>query len=96
MELHMKYRMPITLTGTACVIAVMLAGCVYEPAPAPIAYRPPPPHVIVQRPPPPPIIVEAPPPPPPEHPYWVWERGHWTWNGYNWVWVHGHYVERLS
>jgi hypothetical protein len=81
----MKYRKPITLTGTACVISIMLAGCVYEPVPAPVAYRPPPP-----------IIVEAPPPPPPEHPYWVWERGHWTWNGYNWVWVHGHYVERLS
>ena len=72
----------------------MLAGCVYEPPPPPprVVYR----QAPAVRPPPPPIIVEAPPPPPREHPYWVFERGHWRWDGYRWVWIRGHYVERLG
>lgn len=46
--------------------------------------------------PPPPA---APPPPryevvPPHHRHgWVWEPGHWHWNGVRYAWIEGHYVE---
>lgn len=35
-----------------------------------------------------------PPPPPPPGPRYVWEPGHWHWNGLAYVWVRGHYVIR--
>ena len=65
----------------ASAVAVVLAGCVVQPAvSAPNPY-----------PPPPPLQAEVIPPP---HPHWVWEPGHWYWNGRAYAWIGGHYVER--
>ncbi len=43
------------------------------------------------------VVVDAPPPaprhepvPPARHGY-VWEAGHWRWNGHRYVWVPGHW-----
>jgi hypothetical protein len=38
---------------------------------------------------------EGPPPPPPGERY-VWQPGHWHWNGRDWVWIRGHYVVRAA
>ena len=32
--------------------------------------------------------------PPPPGARFIWEPGHWHWNGVQYVWVGGHYVER--
>ncbi|MBV9106871.1 MAG: YXWGXW repeat-containing protein [Verrucomicrobia bacterium] len=39
---------------------------------------------------PPPVRVETA-PPPPGH-YYVWDPGHWKWDGRRYVWVPGHYI----
>ena len=50
-------------------------------------------EVVVPTPPPAPIAEVVPAPPgPPE--MWVWQRGHWRWNGREYVWQRGRYVER--
>ncbi len=52
---------------------------------------------VAQPPPPagpPPIQYEAVPPPPGER--YVWEPGHWHWNGVQYVWFRGHYVIRQA
>jgi hypothetical protein len=41
--------------------------------------------------PPPPY---EPPPPPPPGPTYIWQPGHWRWNGYRYVWFPGRYVVR--
>jgi hypothetical protein len=41
---------------------------------------------------PPPPQTEVPPPAP--SPSYVWEPGHWLWNGIQYVWQSGRYVER--
>jgi len=52
-------------------------------------------QVIVQYPPIPGPMREGPPPPPPGPPgRFVWERGHWHWNGRGYVWLAGHWIER--
>jgi len=50
---------------------------------------------------PPPITVPTPPPapqpefpPPPPSPTYVWQPGHWSWNGAQYFWEPGKYVER--
>jgi hypothetical protein len=50
---------------------------------------------------PPPITVPTPPPapqpefpPPPPSPTYVWQSGHWSWNGVQYFWEPGKYVER--
>lgn len=35
-------------------------------------------------------------PPPAPSPTYVWQPGHWWWNGVQYVWAAGNYVERLS
>ncbi len=42
-------------------------------------------------PPVPPPQFERPPPPPPG-PRYVWQPGHWRWNGYRYVWFQGSYI----
>ena len=47
------------------------------------------------------VIVKVPPPavrvetipPPPDRDY-VWDPGHWRWDGHGYVWVPGHYVHK--
>jgi hypothetical protein len=41
----------------------------------------------------PPPRFEPPPPPPPGARY-VWQPGHWRWNGNNYVWFPGGYIPR--
>ncbi len=49
--------------------------------------------IIIGQPPPPPRVEVIPPPPP--HPeYFVWDEGHWRWDGARHVWFPGHY-ERI-
>jgi len=43
----------------------------------------------------PPPQAEGPPPPPPDRRY-VWEPGHWHWDGVGWEWHRGHYVIRRA
>jgi hypothetical protein len=50
--------------------------------------QPPPPGA------PPPPQYEAVPPPPGER--YVWEPGHWHWDGVRYFWVRGHYVIRQA
>jgi hypothetical protein len=37
------------------------------------------------------LRFEGPPPPPPG-PRFVWEPGHWQWDGYRYAWIGGHYI----
>ncbi len=52
------------------------------------------------QPPYPPIpgLRHEPPPPPPPGPShrFLWEPGHWQWNGVQYVWVPGRYIERRA
>ncbi len=43
----------------------------------------------------PPNEAEGPPPPPPG-PRYVWQPGHWHWNGMAYVWIRGHYLIRQA
>jgi hypothetical protein len=54
---------------------------------APALAQPPMPYGPV-----PPPRYEAVPPPPGDR--YVWEPGHWHWNGAQYVWIGGHYVIR--
>ena len=64
-----------------------LAGMAGLTSPALAQYPPPPPG-------PPPLRYEAVPPPRPGA--YVWEPGHWHWNGVQYVWVEGRYIPRHS
>jgi WXXGXW repeat (2 copies) len=46
-------------------------------------------EVVIRTAPPNPIVETVPPPP---GRYYVWDPGHWRWNGNRYVWVRGHYV----
>ena len=69
------------------------AGCVVA---APVPVRQPSAVVVAQPPPPPPRAAEYVPPPPPAAPgvVYVWQPGHWRWNGHEYVWHEGQYAER--
>jgi WXXGXW repeat (2 copies) len=43
-------------------------------------------------PPPPGLHAERVPPRPGSR--YIWQPGHWVWNGYSYAWVRGHYVVR--
>lgn len=49
--------------------------------------------VQVSRPPPPPPREEVPPPPGPSEVF-VWQSGHWRWNGRDYYWQPGHWQRR--
>ena len=55
------------------------------------AYPPTAPALVAPAPPPGP---EAEIPPPAPSPSYVWEPGHWSWNGVQYFWEPGRYVER--
>jgi hypothetical protein len=51
-------------------------------------------EVVVARP-PPPLRAEPPPPAPPGDPaIFVWQPGHWRWDGHEYQWHPGHYEKR--
>ena len=62
----------------------LLAGAIGQ-----VRAQPPPPYPYPPVPPP----RYEPVPPPPGGAY-VWEPGHWHWNGFRYVWAGGHYVVR--
>ena len=73
--------------------AIVLAQAL-PPAPPPAIVTTPAPGttvVIAPNAPPPP---EAETPPPPPSPSYVWEPGHWTWNGAQFSWDGGKYIEK--
>jgi WXXGXW repeat (2 copies) len=51
-------------------------------------------EVVVARPPPPPRPEPPPPPPPGDPAIFVWQPGHWKWNGHDYAWHPGHYEKR--
>ncbi len=77
----------------ASLMFVVLAttGCVVEQPRPP---GPPPQAIVRVQAPPPAEIVEVQPPPPSPAEVWVWQRGHWRWNGNQYVWAHGHWAQR--
>lgn len=85
-------RITTRLTLAAGVLslgAITLAGCTVEAQPArPVVVAPGP----AEPAPPPPLRAETVPPPPSAA--YVWQPGHWHWNGVRYVWVRGHYVVR--
>lgn len=74
----MKRRL---LLGSVLGLAVPMAAVVPALAQPPMPYGPiPPPR------------YEAVPPPP--GPRYIWEPGHWHWDGVRYVWIRGHYIIR--
>ena len=70
--------------GVLAVVGVLgfgIGSAVAQPPPPPYATVPPPRAEVVPR-------------APGER--FVWEPGHWHWNGARYVWVGGHYVERRA
>jgi hypothetical protein len=55
------------------------------------AYPPAAPSITVPLPPP---AAQSEIPPPAPLPSYVWELGHWSWNGVQYIWEPGKYVER--
>jgi hypothetical protein len=53
------------------------------------------PEVVVAQP-PPAIRVETVPPPPGDPNVYIWQPGHWRWEGNAYVWHRGHYEKRPS
>jgi hypothetical protein len=85
------------LAGLAAVVsATALAGAPIalhnEVAQAQIPAYPPATPALVAPAPPPSTQAEIPPPAP--SPSYVWEPGHWSWNGVQYLWQPRRYVER--
>jgi hypothetical protein len=76
-----------SLISILAVAGGMLAGALLAAVPAGA-------QVFVNVPPPPPRVERIPPPPGPPSAY-VWDRGHWHWNGNRYVWSPGHYVRAV-
>jgi hypothetical protein len=72
------YRRQLFTAAGAMLATFATGAAVAQPAP---------PAVI------PPLRAEPPPPPPPDRRY-VWEAGHWHWDGVGWEWHPGRYVLR--
>ena len=75
--------------------ALPAADVLAQAYPAPPTYPPPapPPSTATLAPtPPPPPQAETPPPAP--SPSYVWEPGHWSWNGVQYQWQPGRYITK--
>ena len=83
-------NMRLSFLALGLVVALATTGCVEREV---VRTGPPPAAVIVQRPPPAEIVETVSPPPGPRE-AWVWQRGHWRWDGYDYRWAPGHWVER--
>ena len=77
------------------IVGATVSGCVVEPARvrirAPVVTVS---EVIVSRPPPPPRYESVPPPPRGAVELFVWQPGHWHWDGRDYDWKPGHYEKR--
>jgi len=75
------------LWGAVFLSVLCLTGCVVAPPPQRVYVQP---AVVTVAPPPPRYeVIPAPP-----GPVYVWQPGHWRWNGNGYYWVPGHYVSR--
>jgi hypothetical protein len=72
----------ILLVSATLGLGVAVSGCVERVVERPVTAAPPPARVEV---------VPAPPGP---QEVWVWQPGHWRWNGREYVWTPGRYVEK--
>ncbi|HYY27032.1 MAG TPA: hypothetical protein VE860_03760 [Chthoniobacterales bacterium] len=73
------------------IVADFLAGLVLAALPLAAPVSSDAAEVVIRAAPPNPIIETVPPPPGRSY---VWDPGHWRWNGYRYVWIRGHYVRR--
>ena len=69
----------LPLSLATAMLGLAIGSAVAQPAPPPYTRVPPP-------------RVEHVPPPPGQR--FIWEPGHWQWNGRQYVWMGGHYVRR--
>src|SRR5262249_30416384 len=85
---------PIALHSDITSYAVAAPGtpAATEVAQTQVPAYPPAPSIITAPNPPPPPQAETPPPVP--SPSYVWEAGHWSWNGVQYIWQPGRYVEK--
>jgi hypothetical protein len=74
-------RPPVRVSVAALALTACLAGSV--------AAQPPPPYAPI-----PPPRVEVIPAPPGAR--FIWQPGHWHWDGATYVWVPGRYVQRFA
>jgi hypothetical protein len=91
--------MSARLTGLSVVlVAVGLSACVATVTTPRVVVHPPEVTVaeVVVAQPPPPIRVEQIPPPPGDPQVFIWQPGHWRWEGNAYVWHRGHYEKRPS
>ncbi len=84
--------------GLCCLALIVgMSGCTVTATAPRVVVRPPEvgvAEVVVERP-PPPVRVEEVPPPPAAHPEsFVWQPGHWRWDGRDYEWHPGHYERR--
>src|SRR6267378_105916 len=102
MEKPMKYRVLVTGMAALAIGAPALAD-----APTPLhpdpghSAAPPAAEILAQAYPAPPSYPPAPPPaypsavmPPAPSPSFVWEPGHWYWNGVQYQWQSGRYIAK--
>ncbi|PZP47220.1 MAG: hypothetical protein DI601_04460 [Azospirillum brasilense] len=82
-------RLPARLVASLTVLT-LVAGCVPPPPPPPAM----PPHASRQPYPPVPVLRVEPEPPRPPSAEYVWQPGHWQWDGVAYRWEPGHYVLR--
>src|ERR1700677_4519957 len=85
-------KMKLGLAVVSIVLGLATAGCVEREV---VRTGPPPQQgvVVVQQPPPAEMVETAPPPPGPRE-IWVWQRGHWRWDGYGYHWNPGRWAQR--
>jgi hypothetical protein len=83
--------------GLTAIVGVLttLAGCYTSPPPQHVVRT----TTVVQEPASAVVTVQPPAPrtemvPVSPGPQFVWDSGHWSWNGASYVWVDGRYVER--
>jgi hypothetical protein len=77
---RLSYKL-LTLFG-----ALLIAGCVVQPATM----------MSNPNPSPPPVRVEAIPKPPVSEEPLIWQPGHWDWEGTGYVWREGDWVKRAG
>lgn len=84
---------PLDPAGSSAAKPTVLAQAL-PPAPPPAVVTTPAPGTTVIIAPNPPPAPEAETPPPPPSPTYVWDPGHWTWNGTQFSWEAGQYIEK--
>jgi len=87
-EITPTMKINLVYPSVVMLSLIMLAGCVVRARPVVAA------PVVMVATPPPPLRVEAVPPLPGAPRLYVWQPGHWRWNGAAYLWMPGHYDRR--